>query len=127
MKKILLFLAILILLNGCKLTPEKIAKNPELAVNDCNNLKDTNQKENCFNEYAKLVSSASKETSINLCNNLEGYSRNKCFFDVSNELEKANKLDDSIQVCKLIEKEGFSEWCESRRNKESISVAPPLI
>lgn len=85
-----------------------------------------NQRENCFNEYAKLVSSASKEISINLCNNLEDYSRNKCLFDVSNELESSNKLDDAIGVCKLIEKEGFPEWCESRRNKESISVAPQL-
>ncbi len=126
MKKIFLFLAILILLNGCKLTPEKIAKNPELAVKDCNNFEDINQRDNCFNEYAKLVSPASKETAISLCNNLEDYQKNKCLFDVSNELESSNRLDDSIEVCKLIDKPGFLEWCKSRRNKESISVAPPL-
>ena len=125
MKK-LLILFLLIFISGCVLSPEKIAKNPELAVNKCNNLKDINQRESCFNEYAKLVSSTSKETAVSLCNNLEGYPKNKCFFDVSNELESSNKLDDSIEVCKLIEKPDFSEWCESRRNKESISVAPPL-
>ncbi len=126
MKK-LLILFLLIFISGCALTPERISKNPELALKECNKLEDLNEKTECINTYAQSVAPVSKEASIELCTKLEAYSRNKCFFDVSNELEKANKLEDAIEVCKLIEKEGFSEWCELRRNKESISVAPSLI
>ena len=125
MKK-LLILFLLIFISGCVLTPERISKNPDLALNECNKLESLNEKTGCINTYAKSVAPISKQVAVELCNNLEGYPKNKCFFDVSNELESSNKLDDSIEVCKLIEKPDFSEWCESRRNKESISVAPPL-
>ena len=120
-------LIVLIFISGCVLTPEKIAKNPDLALKECNKLESLNEKTNCINTYAQSVAPLSKETAVTLCKNLEDYPKNKCFFDVSNVLESSDKLDDAIVVCKLIGKEGFSEWCESRRNKESISVAPPLI
>lgn len=127
MKKLpILFL--LIFITGCSLSPEMISKNPKLALNECNKIEDLNEQNICIRDYAKTVALVSKEAAVELCNNLEeGYTRNKCLFDVFSKLEENGQINNAIEVCKLINKPDFSEWCESRRNRESISVAPSLI
>lgn len=126
MKKLpILFL--LIFITGCNLSPEMISKNPKLALNECNKIEDLNEQNTCIGDYAKAVALVSKEAAVELCNNLEDYQRNKCLFDVFSKLEENGQINNAIEVCKLIEKEDYQEWCESRRNRESISVAPSLI
>lgn len=128
MKKLFLLIFLLIFVNGCyHLTPKSIIKNPESVIKECEKIEDVEMRTECFNKYAKDVSMISKDTSISICNNLaSGYHKNKCLFNVFSTLEGNGKLDDGIEVCKHIEKEGFLEFCESRRNGGSIMVAPSL-
>lgn len=125
-KKYFLVLVLLILINGCKLTQEEIINNPELIEEKCSKLKAIEDKNNCFTEYGKIVANNNSEVSIKFCNNLEDTARNKCLFNVFSILETNNKIEEAIDVCKNIDKEGFSEWCETRRDRNSIVIAPSL-
>ena len=128
MKKLFLIIIFLIFLSGCyHLTFKSIIKNPERVVKECNKFENLEVMRGCLMKFAKDVSLISKEASIEICNNLEsGYGRNKCLFGIFSNLEANGRLEEGIEVCKYIEKEGFLEFCESRRNGESIMVAPPL-
>lgn len=127
MKLRIILLVLIIFLSGCALTPEKIVNNPAKVVEKCDKFEDLSERNNCLSGYAKSISLISGKTGVGLCTNLEpGFPRNKCIFDIFVELEKADKIDEAISVCKDIDKEGFSEWCESRRSRDSIAVAPSL-
>ena len=128
MKKLYFLLIFLIFISGCfQPSLKSIVKNPEKAVKECNKYEDVDESRGCLMKFAKDVSLISKETSITICNNLEnGYSRNKCLFGVFSNLEGNGRLEDGIKVCKEIDKEGFLEFCESRRAGGSITVAPSL-
>ena len=124
----LLFLIFLIFVSGCfQPSLRSIVKNPDRAINECNKYEDVEETKGCLMKFAKDVSLISKETSIIICNNLEsGYGKNKCLFGVFSNLEASGRLDEGIEVCKHIEKEGFLEFCERRREGGSIMVAPSL-
>jgi len=128
MKKLFLLLIILIFISGCfQPSIKSIVKNPDKAVKECNKYKTDEEIKGCFMKFAKDASLISKETSVKICNNLElGYERNKCLFGVFRNLESNDRLEDGIEVCKEIDKEGFLEFCEGRRNGGSIMVAPSL-
>ena len=119
---------VLIFISGCfQPSLRSIVKNPDKAVKECNKYENVEEMRGCLMKFAKDVSLISKETSITICNNLEnGYGRNKCLFGVFSNLERNDRLEEGIVVCKQIEKEGFLEFCESRRKGGSITVAPPL-
>ena len=123
MKK-LIFLFLLIFISGCGLTTEKIANNPDIINKECDKSENRNY---CYSEYAKKVSLISGDAILEICNNLDsGYSKNKCLFDAFVVLEANNRLNEGIEICKYIEKNGFLEWCESRKSGSSIGVAPSL-
>ena len=127
MKKPLMPLILIIFLSGCALTPEKIVKNPQKAIENCNKIENMDERNECFSSIALNAGILSKGTGVMLCTQIESnYQRNKCLFDMFTELEKNNRIEEAIDVCKQINKEGYSEWCESRRNRDSISVAPSL-
>jgi len=128
MKKLFLLLFLLIFISGCfQPSIRNIINNPDKAVKECNKYKTDEEIKGCFVKYAKDTSLISKETSIIICNNLKpGYEKNKCLFDVFTTLESNDRLDEGIEVCKEIDKKGFLEFCESRRNGGSIMVAPSL-
>ena len=122
----LVILALLILINSCTLTLEEILNNPKIVEEKCDKLKAIEDKNNCFTKYAELVANDDSNISINFCNNLNGADRNKCIFNVFSILETNNKIEEAINVCKNIDQEGFFEWCESRRDRDSIVIAPSL-
>ena len=128
MNKLFLLAVLLIFVSGCfQPSLRSVVKNPDKVVKECNKYQTDDEVKGCFMKFAKDVSLISKETSIIICNNLEsGYGKNKCLFVVFSNLEANGRLDDGIEVCKKIDKEGFSEFCESRRNGGSIMVAPSL-
>lgn len=118
----------IVFVSGCsKLTPEDIVADPEKFIEKCNKMEEASDREGCLNNYAKIVSLTSERTGVRLCTNLEsGFPRNKCIFEVYRELETAGRVDEAVNVCKDIDKEGFLEWCESRRSGDSIAIAPSL-
>ena len=128
MKKLFFLLVFLIFISGCfQPSLRSVVKNPDKVVKECNKYPAADEVSGCFMKFAKDVSLISKETSIIICNNLEsGYGRNKCLFEVFSNLEANGRLDEGIEVCKEIGKEGFLEFCESRRSGGSIVVAPSL-
>ena len=128
MKKLFFVILLLIFVSGCfQPSLMGIVKNPDKAVKECSKYEDVDEMRGCLMKFAKDVSLISKEASISICNNLEtGYGRNKCLFGVFSNLEGNGRLEEGIEVCRKIEKEGFLEFCESRRAGGSIMVAPPL-
>lgn len=128
MTKLIFLLILLVLINGCShLSLNKIIKNPEKVVKDCDKFESAEEKNGCFMKFAKDISLVSSDTSVIVCDNLDSVlDKNRCLFGVFSTLEESGKLEDGIGVCKHIEKEGFLEFCESRRNGGSITVAPSL-
>ena len=128
MNKLFLLAVLLIFVSGCfQPSLRSIVKNPDKAVKECNKYQTDDEINGCFMRFAKDVSLISKDTSITICDNLEpGYGKNKCLFGVFSNLEASGRLDEGIEVCKHIEKEGFLEFCEKRREGGSIMVAPSL-
>ena len=125
MLKILIFSLFFLFILGCKLTTEKIIADPSLVERDCNKIKDIESKNSCFFNYAEMLASIDSSVSLEICEK-DGVNRNKCIFNVFLNLEKNGKIEEAIKVCKTIEKDGFNEWCDSRKGRESIKVAPPL-
>ncbi|MFH1210225.1 MAG: hypothetical protein V1663_05575 [archaeon] len=121
-----LFLFLLVFINGCQLSTDDILNNPYVVEEKCDKIKDDLDKSVCFQNYAEMVARNNSNMSVNFCDNLEGVKRDKCLFEIFLILESSNRIDEAIDVCKSIKKEGFTEWCETRRNMSSITIAPSL-